>query len=140
MKMFSWPTASRISMLAPYEANGEDNRDGPQENYSANYGVEGESGDPAVEAERQRQIKNFLLTLAISRGVPSRCHAKHLHLAAGAAPRALATCRRYVPSLAARLLRPRGRSRPRKPDELRRRITLERGSGRALSASHPSPG
>ncbi len=52
------------------EANGESNRDGQDENHSANYGVEGESGDPAVEAVRQRQIKNFLLTLAISRGVP----------------------------------------------------------------------
>jgi glycogen operon protein len=52
------------------EANGEDNRDGEDENYSANYGVEGESDVPAVEAVRQRQIKNFLLTLAISRGVP----------------------------------------------------------------------
>ena len=52
------------------EANGEDNRDGADENFSANYGVEGRSDDPAVEAVRQRQIKNFLLTLAISRGVP----------------------------------------------------------------------
>jgi glycogen operon protein len=52
------------------EANGEDNRDGADENYSANYGVEGESDAPAVETVRQRQIKNFLLTLAISRGVP----------------------------------------------------------------------
>jgi len=52
------------------EANGEDNRDGADENYSANYGVEGNSDAPAVEAVRQRQIKNFLLTLAISRGVP----------------------------------------------------------------------
>ena len=40
------------------------------ENYSANYGVEGESNDPAVEAVRLRQFKNLLLTLAISRGVP----------------------------------------------------------------------
>ena len=52
------------------EANGEDNRDGPDENYSANYGVEGESDDPAVEVVRVRQIKNFLLTLAVARGVP----------------------------------------------------------------------
>jgi isoamylase len=51
-------------------ANGEANRDGADENYSANYGVDGESSDPAIEAVRQRQIKNFLLTLAISRGVP----------------------------------------------------------------------
>ena len=41
-----------------------------EENYSANYGVEGESDDPAVEAVRRRQIKNFLLTLAVARGVP----------------------------------------------------------------------
>jgi glycogen operon protein len=52
------------------EANGENNRDGSNENYSANYGVEGESDDPRTQAARRRQIKNFLLTLAIARGVP----------------------------------------------------------------------
>jgi len=52
------------------EANGEANRDGADENFSANYGVEGESLAPDVEAVRRRQIKNFLFTLAISRGVP----------------------------------------------------------------------
>ena len=52
------------------EANGEHNRDGADENHSANYGVEGQSDDPAIETIRVRQIKNFLLTLAISRGVP----------------------------------------------------------------------
>jgi glycogen operon protein len=52
------------------EANGEGDRDGASENFSANYGVEGESADPAIEVVRERQIKNFLLTLAISRGVP----------------------------------------------------------------------
>ncbi len=52
------------------EANGEQNHDGLDENYSANYGVEGEPGGPAVETVRRRQIKNFLLTLAISRGIP----------------------------------------------------------------------
>ncbi len=52
------------------EANGESNRDGLDENYSANYGIEGDSDDPAIEALRRRQIKNFLLTLAISRGIP----------------------------------------------------------------------
>jgi isoamylase len=51
-------------------ANGEGNRDGADENYSANCGVEGETDDPGVEALRKRQIKNFLLTLFISRGVP----------------------------------------------------------------------
>jgi len=51
-------------------ANGEDNRDGTNADYSENYGVEGETDDPAVDAVRCRQIKNMLLTLAISRGVP----------------------------------------------------------------------
>jgi glycogen operon protein len=52
------------------DANGENDRDGPSENYSANYGIEGVFDDPAVEVVRVRQIKNFLLTIAISRGVP----------------------------------------------------------------------
>jgi len=52
------------------EANGEGNRDGAYENYSANYGAEGTSSDPGINALRARQIKNFLLTVAISRGVP----------------------------------------------------------------------
>jgi isoamylase len=51
-------------------ANGEENRDGAGENFSANYGSEGGSTDPAIEAVRLRQIRNFLLTLAISHGVP----------------------------------------------------------------------
>lgn len=52
------------------EANGEKNEDGPRESYSANYGEEGPSDDPDIEAVRRRQIKNFLLTLLVSRGVP----------------------------------------------------------------------
>jgi isoamylase len=52
------------------EENGEHNRDGAAENYSANYGAEGESDAPTVEAVRRRQVKNFLLTLAVARGVP----------------------------------------------------------------------
>jgi isoamylase len=52
------------------EENGESNRDGTDENWSANYGVEGETGDPAVQAVRARQVKNLLLSLFISRGVP----------------------------------------------------------------------
>jgi glycogen operon protein len=51
-------------------ANGEDNRDGADENFSENYGVEGDTDDPAIESLRKRQIRNFLLTLFISRGVP----------------------------------------------------------------------
>src|ERR1019366_9547901 len=52
------------------EANGESNRDGANENLSENYGIEGETGDVQIESIRKRQIKNFLLTQLISRGVP----------------------------------------------------------------------
>jgi isoamylase len=52
------------------EANGEGNSDGAAENYSYNYGAEGESNDAEVERTRIRQIKNFVATLFISRGVP----------------------------------------------------------------------
>ncbi len=52
------------------EANGENNLDGLDENYSANYGVEGPTDDPQIEDVRRHQIKNLLLTLFISRGVP----------------------------------------------------------------------
>ncbi|HXV23189.1 MAG TPA: glycogen debranching protein GlgX [Alphaproteobacteria bacterium] len=52
------------------EANGEDNRDGPAEEFSANYGAEGELDDPAIERIHLRQIKNMLATLLVSRGVP----------------------------------------------------------------------
>ncbi|MEO7773194.1 MAG: glycogen debranching protein GlgX [Steroidobacteraceae bacterium] len=51
-------------------ANGEGNRDGANENFSDNYGAEGHTGDPDVESVRKRQIKNFLFTLFVSRGVP----------------------------------------------------------------------
>jgi isoamylase len=50
--------------------NGEFSRDGTDANYSDNCGVEGPSQDPGVESIRNRLIKNFLLTLFISRGVP----------------------------------------------------------------------
>jgi isoamylase len=52
------------------EANGEHNHDGTDANYSANYGAEGASTDNQIESIRKRQIKNFLLTLLVSRGVP----------------------------------------------------------------------
>jgi isoamylase len=51
-------------------ANGQNNHDGADENFSENYGAEGETADARIESIRQRQIKNFLLTLLISRGVP----------------------------------------------------------------------
>ena len=52
------------------DENGEYNHDGTDANYSDNCGMEGPSQDPAVEGMRNRLIKNFLLTLFISRGVP----------------------------------------------------------------------
>jgi isoamylase len=52
------------------EGNGEDNHDGTDHNFSDNCGVEGPSTNPEIESLRKRQIKNFLLTLFISRGVP----------------------------------------------------------------------
>ena len=52
------------------EDNGEGNRDGDNNNFSANYGVEGPTRKRAVEILRQRQIKNFLATLLLSQGVP----------------------------------------------------------------------
>ena len=52
------------------EPNGQNNHDGTSENFSENYGAEGETADGQIESIRKRQIKNFLLTLLISRGVP----------------------------------------------------------------------
>jgi glycogen operon protein len=52
------------------EANGEGNRDGIDGNLSWNCGAEGESGDAAVEALRNRQVRNFAAILLLSRGVP----------------------------------------------------------------------
>jgi len=52
------------------EANGEENRDGHNENLSWNCGVEGETDDPIVFALREQQKRNFLATLLLSQGVP----------------------------------------------------------------------
>jgi isoamylase len=52
------------------EANGEDNRDGSDDNRSWNCGHEGPTDDPAVLALRARQKRNFLTTLLLSQGVP----------------------------------------------------------------------
>jgi glycogen operon protein len=52
------------------EANGEANRDGSDHNLSANHGVEGPTSDPAIEALRDRQVKNLLATLFLSLGTP----------------------------------------------------------------------
>ena len=52
------------------EANGEDNRDGTDNNRSWNHGVEGETDDPDVLALRRRQAANLMATLCLSNGVP----------------------------------------------------------------------
>jgi glycogen operon protein len=52
------------------EANGEDNRDGTDNNLSWNCGVEGPTTDPAIRSLREQQKRNFLATLLLSLGTP----------------------------------------------------------------------
>ena len=52
------------------EENGEDNRDGCNENRSWNCGSEGPTDDPEIERLRNRQVKNFFTALMLSGGVP----------------------------------------------------------------------
>src|SRR5690606_1960982 len=46
------------------------NQDGPGENFSSNFGVEGPTDDPVVIAAREKQKRNLLATLLLSQGVP----------------------------------------------------------------------
>jgi glycogen operon protein len=50
--------------------NGERNRDGDNHNLSYNYGVEGPTDDPEINLIRERQMKNFFITLLMSLGTP----------------------------------------------------------------------
>ena len=52
------------------EANGENNRDGSDDNLSWNCGVEGPTDDPMVEALRNRQVKNFFALDLLAAGTP----------------------------------------------------------------------
>jgi len=52
------------------EKNGEDNRDGTNDNRSWNCGVEGPTDDPTVEKLRNRQVKNFFTVTMLSVGMP----------------------------------------------------------------------
>jgi glycogen operon protein len=52
------------------EANGENNRDGGNDNWSWNCGVEGPTENQGINALRQRQVRNLLTTLFMSQGVP----------------------------------------------------------------------
>jgi len=60
------------------EANGEDNRDGTDDNRSWNCGHEGPTDDPEITALRARQRRNFLATLFLSQGVPMLSHGDEL--------------------------------------------------------------
>jgi glycogen operon protein len=55
------------------EANGEDNRDGSNDNHSYNYGAEGLTDDQEILDVRYRQMRNFIATLLLSQGVPMIC-------------------------------------------------------------------
>jgi glycogen operon protein len=52
------------------EANGEENRDGANDNNSWNCGAEGPTDDPAIKSLRERQKRNMIATLLLSQGVP----------------------------------------------------------------------
>ena len=52
------------------DANGEDNRDGSDNNHSWNCGAEGDTDDAGILALRERQMRNLLATLFLSKGTP----------------------------------------------------------------------
>jgi isoamylase len=52
------------------EENGENNHDGMDDNLSWNCGIEGPVDDPAIEALRTRQVKNFLVLNMLAVGTP----------------------------------------------------------------------
>jgi isoamylase len=52
------------------EANGEGNRDGDNNNFSENYGVEGPTKRADINALRSRQVRNLVATLLLSQGLP----------------------------------------------------------------------
>jgi len=60
------------------EANGEDNRDGTDDNRSWNSGAEGETDDPAVIEIRERRRRGLMTTLLVSLGVPMLRHGDEL--------------------------------------------------------------
>jgi glycogen operon protein len=56
------------------EANGEENRDGADDNYSRNWGLEGPSNAVKITRIRERMKRNFMAMLAFSQGVPMISH------------------------------------------------------------------
>ena len=60
------------------EANGEHNRDGTDQNWSRNWGVEGPTDDPGIRKLRDRVRRSMVLSLACSQGVPMLAHGDEL--------------------------------------------------------------
>ncbi len=52
------------------QANGESNRDGTNNNYSFNHGIEGEPADAFVQQQRRKSMRNLMGTLLLSSGIP----------------------------------------------------------------------
>ncbi len=52
------------------DVNGENGRDGTNDNFSSNHGIDGPSGDESIERMRIRSMKNLLATLFLSLGTP----------------------------------------------------------------------
>jgi len=65
------------------DANGEQNRDGADDNRSWNCGVEGPTDDPEIERLRNRQVKNMLTITLLSLGVPMLLMATRLRRTQG---------------------------------------------------------
>lgn len=59
------------------DANGEQNRDGSNDNFSWNCGEEGETENAGVNALRQRQMRNMMLALMVSQGTPMVLMGEH---------------------------------------------------------------
>jgi isoamylase len=55
-------------------ANGEDNRDGANDNFSRNWGIEGATDSSPIVRMRERMMRNMVATLAFSQGVPMLSH------------------------------------------------------------------
>jgi len=60
------------------EANGEDNRDGHGENFSTHCGIEGDTDDPMVTAQRRRLQRALLATVVFAQGTPMLCAGSEL--------------------------------------------------------------
>lgn len=55
------------------QVNGESNRDGANNNYSFNFGIEGDTSDQSINSIRRRVARNLMSTLLFSSGIPMIC-------------------------------------------------------------------